>query len=153
MWAQCRSRIAAVFRRPGMAEEQRHRCRTPQPGARRCRIRRKFYGQTGTQLERYEVPADGSRRWDCGVAERVSHPPTTRRLYRRCLRSRPRVQTTQGRSRWHWPGRLGSKEMKLSGEVTRNLLFTGKGGVGKTSVACATAISRSEEHTSELQSL
>ncbi len=31
--------------------------------------------------------------------------------------------------------------MKLPGEVTRNLLFTGKGGVGKTSVACATAIS------------
>ena len=31
--------------------------------------------------------------------------------------------------------------MKLPGEPTRNLLFTGKGGVGKTSVACATAIS------------
>ena len=31
--------------------------------------------------------------------------------------------------------------MKLPGEVTRNLLFTGKGGVGKTSVACATAVS------------
>jgi arsenite-transporting ATPase len=31
--------------------------------------------------------------------------------------------------------------MKQFGEVTRNLLFTGKGGVGKTSVACATAIS------------
>ena len=27
--------------------------------------------------------------------------------------------------------------MKLLGEVTRNLLFTGKGGVGKTSIACA----------------
>src|ERR1035441_9546137 len=52
---------------------------------------------------------------------------------------------TQGRSRWHWSGRLGSKEMKLPGEVTRNLLFTGKGGVGKTSVACATAISLADE--------
>ncbi len=31
--------------------------------------------------------------------------------------------------------------MKLPGEVTRNLLFTGKGGVGKTSVACAIAVS------------
>ena len=31
--------------------------------------------------------------------------------------------------------------MKLPGEVTRNLLFTGKGGVGKTSIACATAVS------------
>ncbi len=31
--------------------------------------------------------------------------------------------------------------MKLPGELTRNLLFTGKGGVGKTSVACATAVS------------
>ena len=31
--------------------------------------------------------------------------------------------------------------MKLLGEVTRNLLFTGKGGVGKTSIACATAVS------------
>ena len=30
--------------------------------------------------------------------------------------------------------------MQLLGDVTRNLLFTGKGGVGKTSVACATAI-------------
>lgn len=30
--------------------------------------------------------------------------------------------------------------MQLLGNVTRNLLFTGKGGVGKTSVACATAI-------------
>lgn len=31
--------------------------------------------------------------------------------------------------------------MKLLGEVTRTLLFTGKGGVGKTSIACAEAIS------------
>ena len=31
--------------------------------------------------------------------------------------------------------------MKLSGSVTRNLLFTGKGGVGKTSIACAVALS------------
>lgn len=31
--------------------------------------------------------------------------------------------------------------MKQLGEPTRNLLFTGKGGVGKTSIACATAIS------------
>ncbi len=31
--------------------------------------------------------------------------------------------------------------MKPIGELTRNLLFTGKGGVGKTSIACATAIS------------
>ncbi len=31
--------------------------------------------------------------------------------------------------------------MKNLGELTRNLLFTGKGGVGKTSIACATAIS------------
>lgn len=30
--------------------------------------------------------------------------------------------------------------MQLLNDVTRNLLFTGKGGVGKTSVACATAI-------------
>ena len=34
--------------------------------------------------------------------------------------------------------------MKLLGEVTRNLLFTGKGGVGKTSIACATAVSLAE---------
>jgi arsenite-transporting ATPase len=31
--------------------------------------------------------------------------------------------------------------VKQLGELTRNLLFTGKGGVGKTSIACATAIS------------
>ncbi len=31
--------------------------------------------------------------------------------------------------------------MKLPGEMTRNLLFTGKGGVGKTSIACAVAVS------------
>lgn|SRR5208283_1207984 len=31
--------------------------------------------------------------------------------------------------------------MKLPGEVTRNLLFTGKGGVGKTCIACAVAVS------------
>lgn len=31
--------------------------------------------------------------------------------------------------------------MKLPGTLTRNLLLTGKGGVGKTSIACATAIS------------
>ena len=35
--------------------------------------------------------------------------------------------------------------MKLPGEVTRNLLFTGKGGVGKTSVACASAISLADD--------
>jgi arsenite-transporting ATPase len=31
--------------------------------------------------------------------------------------------------------------MKQLGDLTRNLLFTGKGGVGKTSIACASAIS------------
>lgn len=31
--------------------------------------------------------------------------------------------------------------MKQLGELTRNMLFTGKGGVGKTSIACATAVS------------
>ncbi len=30
--------------------------------------------------------------------------------------------------------------MKFLGHPTRNLFFTGKGGVGKTSVACATAV-------------
>ncbi len=35
--------------------------------------------------------------------------------------------------------------MKLPGPYTRNLLFTGKGGVGKTSVACATAIALADE--------
>ncbi len=35
--------------------------------------------------------------------------------------------------------------MKLPGPLTRNLLFTGKGGVGKTSVACATAIGLADE--------
>ena len=34
--------------------------------------------------------------------------------------------------------------MKQLGELTRNVLFTGKGGVGKTSIACATAISLAE---------
>jgi len=31
--------------------------------------------------------------------------------------------------------------VKLPGKLTRTLLFTGKGGVGKTSIACATAVS------------
>ncbi|HEV2396039.1 MAG TPA: arsenical pump-driving ATPase [Candidatus Sulfotelmatobacter sp.] len=35
--------------------------------------------------------------------------------------------------------------MKLLGKVTRTLLFTGKGGVGKTSIACASAVSLAEE--------
>ena len=35
--------------------------------------------------------------------------------------------------------------MKLLGSLTRTLLFTGKGGVGKTSIACATAVSLSKE--------
>ena len=35
--------------------------------------------------------------------------------------------------------------MKLPEPLTRNLLFTGKGGVGKTSVACATAIGLADE--------
>lgn len=35
--------------------------------------------------------------------------------------------------------------MKLLGNVTRTLLFTGKGGVGKTSIACASAVSLAEE--------
>lgn len=35
--------------------------------------------------------------------------------------------------------------MKLLGNVTRTLLFTGKGGVGKTSIACAAAVSLAEE--------
>ncbi len=35
--------------------------------------------------------------------------------------------------------------MKLPERLTRNLLFTGKGGVGKTSVACATAIGLADE--------
>ena len=34
--------------------------------------------------------------------------------------------------------------MKLLGDVTRTLLFTGKGGVGKTSIACAEAVSLAE---------
>lgn len=34
--------------------------------------------------------------------------------------------------------------MKLLGNVTRTLLFTGKGGVGKTSIACASAVSLAE---------
>ena len=35
--------------------------------------------------------------------------------------------------------------MKLPQPLTRNLLFTGKGGVGKTSVACATALGLADE--------
>ena len=35
--------------------------------------------------------------------------------------------------------------MKLPGTYTCNLLFTGKGGVGKTSVACATAIAVADQ--------
>jgi arsenite/tail-anchored protein-transporting ATPase len=35
--------------------------------------------------------------------------------------------------------------MNLPGARTRNLLFTGKGGVGKTSIACATAIALADE--------
>ena len=35
--------------------------------------------------------------------------------------------------------------MKLLGSLTRTLLFTGKGGVGKTSIACATAVSLAKE--------
>ena len=35
--------------------------------------------------------------------------------------------------------------MKLLGNVTRTLLFTGKGGVGKTSIACAAAVGLAEE--------
>ena len=34
--------------------------------------------------------------------------------------------------------------MNLLQNPTRNLLFTGKGGVGKTSIACATAVSLAE---------
>lgn len=34
--------------------------------------------------------------------------------------------------------------MRLLGDVTRTLLFTGKGGVGKTSIACAEAVSLAE---------
>ena len=49
--------------------------------------------------------------------------------------------------------------MKLPGEVDRNLFFTGKGGVGKTSIACATAVSLADagetrtagEHRSRLE--
>ena len=33
-----------------------------------------------------------------------------------------------------------SYRMKFLEHTTRNLFFTGKGGVGKTSVACATAV-------------
>lgn len=35
--------------------------------------------------------------------------------------------------------------MNLPQDLTRNLLFTGKGGVGKTSIACAIAVSLAEE--------
>lgn len=35
--------------------------------------------------------------------------------------------------------------MKLLGEVTRTLLFTGKGGVGKTSMACAASVALAQE--------
>ena len=34
--------------------------------------------------------------------------------------------------------------MNLTQAPTRNLLFTGKGGVGKTSIACAIAVSLAE---------
>ena len=34
--------------------------------------------------------------------------------------------------------------MNLIQDPTRNLLFTGKGGVGKTSIACAIAVSLAE---------
>ncbi len=37
------------------------------------------------------------------------------------------------------------RPVKLLGDVTRTLLFTGKGGVGKTSIACAAAVSLADE--------
>lgn len=35
--------------------------------------------------------------------------------------------------------------MNLLNQTTRNLFFTGKGGVGKTSLACATAIALADK--------
>ncbi len=40
--------------------------------------------------------------------------------------------------------------ISLPSATTRNLFFTGKGGVGKTSLACATAISLAEAGKSVL---
>ncbi len=42
------------------------------------------------------------------------------------------------------PYRIGHMKMKFLEHATRNLFFTGKGGVGKTSVACATAVKLSD---------
>ena len=39
-----------------------------------------------------------------------------------------------------YPVFIMSYRMKFLEHTTRNLFFTGKGGVGKTSVACATAV-------------
>ena len=140
--------LARVRRRPGMAESPGRRGRPPQPRPPSPSVRRQRAGVARPMAERGEqalplILADG----ETGLHRPLPGPLRARRLGGRgdppsaaCLAMASpavrlgRLLRRRGAADAHPASAL------TGGSDARYLFFTGKGGVGKTTLACATAV-------------
>ena len=137
-----RSGAAPLRRRPGLAQGPGRRGRALQPGPAAGRVHAARRREGRARARERRLPAARPRERRRSSARATTRPRSM--LARWCgVERKPRPAGRRGRSLLR-PDRLllrkDGASWSSSTDPTRNLFFTGKGGVGKTSLACATAV-------------